>query len=89
MDLEQEAKVTIDTSLTSDIAKECNKLLELQNEIADKKEEKSPTDNSGVKMTGHFCVEIDFAPSLEMAFSALNSPMILALSVFSKFLLVE
>ena len=30
MDLEQEAKVTIDTSLTSDIAKECNKLLELQ-----------------------------------------------------------
>ena len=38
MDLEQEAKVTIDTSLTSDIAKECNKLLELQKQIKEQQE---------------------------------------------------
>ncbi len=39
MDLEQESKVTVDTTLTADISKSCNKLLDLQKEIQSKEEE--------------------------------------------------
>ena len=56
--------------------------------IADKNEENNPTDNSGVKMTGHFLVDIDFAPSLEITFFALSFPTVSAFSVCSKFLRV-
>jgi hypothetical protein len=34
MDLEAESAITVDTAVSSDIAKSCNKLLETQNEIA-------------------------------------------------------
>ena len=56
--------------------------------MADKNDENKPTDNSGVKMTGHFLVDIDFAPSLEITFFALSLPIASALSVCSKFLRV-
>ena len=42
MDLEAESAITVDTAVSSDIAKSCNKLLETQKEI-DKLEDKLKT----------------------------------------------
>lgn len=39
MDLRKEATINVDMELSKTISDSCNKLLELQNEIADKKEE--------------------------------------------------
>ena len=57
--------------------------------MADKNDENNPTDNSGVRIIGHFLVDIDFAPSLEITFLALSWPIVFGSPIWLKLLRVE